>query len=238
MSGMESGIPTRENSENKKTFRLEKLPWADVVLNLDADNKEDPETVLEIIKKNGQPQGPLAFAQISFSEDEEGKFFAKTKDKTVMKQQINFALGRSNMDPVDVNFREDFDKQARFAYSSILNEIILSPKIKRLVASDDFQKLAKKYGFSGMDFIEPVAGVIEKYYKYLIYRNLKGTENPATLSVWRRFKIENFTNQLRKLFLANGIKPNDLRSQQFMATKKGDEYFLHLIDIEAYTEKK
>ena len=235
MSGMEGGTP---KIENKKTFRVEHLPWADVVLNLDCSNKEDPEEVLDIIKNNGAPEGALAFAQVSFRENSNPKnFFLKTKNKTTLQQTIDVPLGRAGYDPVHPIARKDFSKEARYARASVLNEIILSPKIKRLVATPPFQELAKQFGFSRMEFAEPIAGVNEEYTKYLIYRNIKYsvTETAAFLG---SLKIENLTAKLRKLFLQNNISPNDLRQTQLLISEAEGKRVLHLIDIEAYTEKQ
>jgi len=236
MSGPELGFPKKEDIETQKTFRVEHLPWADVVLNLDSSHKEDLETVLGVIKKNGPPKGPLSFLEVSFDSNYDNKkFFMKRKSKSTSQRIIDFALNRSKNDPINQDVAYDFNKEARYALVSILSEITLSPKIKRLVALNAFQKLAKDHGFTKMEFSEPIAAVVEQYFKYLIYRYIK---DPQSIHYFlKKPSIDRFVSELRKLFMDNGIIPHDLRSQQLLVTEQNGERVLHLIDIEAYTIK-
>jgi hypothetical protein len=211
------------------------LPGVDVILNLDCAHKEDLDVVLDVLKKRRPPKGMSSFFEISFNpEHDNKKFFIKRKYKSVAQRNVDFVLNRSNDDPINPTFLYDFDNKARYALSSILNEITLSPRIKRLVASSAFQQLAKKYGFVGMEFSEPIAGVIEKYIKYLIYRNVKDTEAPNSLA--EESKIDSLTCDLRKLFTINGIIPHDLKPEHLLTTKQDGKPFIHLTDIEAYTK--
>lgn len=228
-----SGISRNESSSNVK---IEHLPWLDVVLNLDYPAQEDFNIIIDLIKKKGPPSGPLSFSDLPFDLTDDEKFFIKRKPKSTSQRLVNFALGRSKDDPIDKKIARDFDHEARYARASILNEITLSPRVKKLVSSSAFQQLAKKYGFVGMGFSEPIAGIVGEYDKYLVYRNIKDIRN--TDSFWELLKMNRFAHNLRKLFIANGIVPHDLRQQQFLITERNGERFLYLVDIEAYIKAR
>ncbi len=229
------------NMESRSNIKIEHLPWIDVVCNLDYSTPSDIARVIELIKEKGAPTGGLAFLQDPFDTDADNKkFFLAKKAKSTSQRLVDFSLGRSQDDPISKELAGDFDKESRYALAGILNEIVLSPKIKRLVSSLPFQNIARDYGFAGFDFVEPIAGLVEKspqgYYKYLVYPNKKNIEFPISVNNFR--KIIKVCEKLRKLFLENGIHPHDLRESQFIVTQDGLGSYLHLVDIEAYTEER
>src|SRR5258708_7836276 len=48
------------------------------------------------------------------------------------------------------------------ARNSVLNEIALSPKIKNLVASPEFQNIVKRNGYDAGEFVEPLLASIDR----------------------------------------------------------------------------
>ncbi len=236
MKTLELSTPKKELKGN---YKIEHLPGVDVVLNLDYPSPKDRDLVLEIIKHEIAQKNPVDFdvllekiRQVKDS-DTRARFYVKDK-KGGTKEHIDFARGRSKINPINPTFRSDFDTESIYARASVLNEITLSEKIKEIISKGVFQKLAKKYGYAGLELAEPIAAFVDKEstQKYAVYKNIKGVDvqNPQIFI--------RLADELRKLFLENGIIPHDLKWNSFMIVRRGTEFHLVLIDIEAYTKKK
>lgn len=235
-------------AEEQKNYKIEHLPGLDVVLNLNYPNQKDIETILTILKEKPVVERPKSKNELfyrtsnEFSDkvdkleelkdnDTTPRFHLKFKTGSAQ-DDVDFILGRGDIDPINHSVRKDFDNRARYAFVGILNEMILSKKIKDLVASDAFQDVAKKHGFAGVTSSEPIAAMVERNSgeKYLIYKYVAGI-NPQYIS---SDLVQNF----RALFKSNGIEPHDLREAQFMVMGEGNKGTLVLLDTEAYIDEK
>lgn len=168
------------------------------------------------------------------------KFFVKDKELHVSSEEkIDFALGRPTDIEMSEDIRKDFDRASLLALASILNEMVISPEIKRIVSTPEFQALAVKQGFKRAYFAEPILAYLDKKNKerFLIYERVKGIDARQIVrdDYGHKKTFENLAEQMRKLFLRNKIIPHDLRWLQFMVTQNGE---LVLTDAEAYTKKK
>lgn len=234
--------PTRtKRLEDSKLYKIEHFPRFDVVVNLDA-NEDDINDILQIIRDNPVNEIFQIYKLLSEIEDEYnpsskiGRFFVKTK--SFGQEHIDFIRGRITIDTISPQYRDDFNKKSRYALAGALSEILLSKKVKQIIASDEVQNLASKYGLSSIEFSEPVVAIrVKEGTKYLIYRNIKKHESRAFRNDFGNKKREELADDLRVIFVKNGIKPADLRGDQFVFINKLGKYSAVLIDTEAYIEE-
>jgi hypothetical protein len=227
---------TVEN-EAKKTYRIEHLPGLDVIENLDYPEKKDRDDILGLLRSN--PLGKnLGFEGLSrkiqnLKQDGNRCFFVKTKgNPTIM---VDYILNRNGRSLAGIEFAEHGDfrtKEAQFTRAGVLSEIIISPEVKNVVASNEVQELAKKHGFTGLKFAEPIFALTfkESAKKALIYKNIKRkVGSPGG-------DLKNLAEDLKKVFLQNSIHPHDFHAGQFMVIEQDGKPCVVLIDIESYTE--
>lgn len=240
-----SGIPKVSGVENKNTFRIEHLPHIAVIVNLDYPEKGDVDIILAALKKEqtkkmAETKGRKFDLESQLFEignlvenGENLRFHVKLKQYS--EQHIEFIKDPlKNKDPINALASIDFDRKSRYALIGVTNEIILSKKIKEIVASNAVQGLAKRYGFAGMIFSEPIVAIIDKEFKnkYLIYKRI---EQESFIPTAKK-NIRELAQELRQLFKKNGIYPHDLQSRQFMITNQDGKTYIVLIDTEAYTK--
>ncbi len=113
------------------------------------------------------------------------------------------------------------------AYNSLLNEIVLSAQIRDLVASDEAQGVAKKYGYLRISYVEPLVGLIDKVAgkKTVIYEYVENTGARP---------LPDLVEDLERLFLRKGIYPDDIGTRQFLTSDTPKGMVLYLIDTEGY----
>ena len=227
------------NPETKRNVEIKHFQGIDVVLN-PRSLSYDRESLLEIIEDESMTakakiEYPKLVSRIEDINDENGykRFYVKTKrDSLQVQDSIDFLKGRTNIDFINDS---GFSREARYARIGVLNEMILSKKIKELIKSQKFQELVRRYGFLNLDFPEPILAMVinRSNHKYLVYKNIR---SPIAYPMPR--PSNEMVKELKELFIDNGVMPYDLRLDQFMVT--GDEKGTHLflIDVESYTEKR
>ncbi|MFA7244641.1 MAG: hypothetical protein WC070_00495 [Candidatus Magasanikbacteria bacterium] len=231
-----------ENFESKAPdYQVEHLPDYDIVLNMDYGSFNDQAHLLKTLRGSGSIDDKIDQLKKMREEDGELPYFIKQKKYTAK------AIAKG------IAERQKFKGTAEIGFRSVLNEILLSKRIKEIIASDDAQKIVRKWGFEGLRFVDPIAGVVARDgRKFLVYKNIKSKEVyefetegsfdlnyglPTEVRDDIESKLRNLysiTAELKKVFFDNGIHANDIRDNQFMLTKQGDKYFLNLIDVEAY----
>ena len=167
-----------KTTETQKTYRIEHFDKFDVVVNLDYLDKQAQEEVLSMLKEkmpDDQPGISDLLGMISAIRDEQGnlRFFVKRKKNP--KDYLDFMNGLIKIDPISPFLRHDFDVKSRYALIGTLSEIILSKKVKEIIASEEVQQLARNLNFAGFIFSEPIVSVVGKKYsqRYLIYKYIK-----------------------------------------------------------------
>jgi len=236
MKSPELSTPKKESGSG---YKVEHLPGADVVLNLGYPLAVDRDVILRIFNEGlvteKKPDVSESLKKISAIEDQDGekRFYVKNK-RGASEANIDFMKGRTKKDPLTPEASKYMDMGARHRRASVSNEIVFAPKIKDLVASEKFQKLAREYGYASLSFAEPIVSVIEKTSKekYVVYRNTKG------VNVQNKQIFTQVAQDLGKLFLENGVVSYDLKWFDFMVIKQDDKYHLVLLDTEAYAEGK
>ena len=231
------GNPKFAENEGKRTYRVWQLPGLSVVENLDYPEKEERESILEVLRSNplGKNFGFNALSKKIQNIQQNGSrsFFIKMKSNPVLiLDYIHDRNGRSHMDFENSMYGDFKSKRAQFTRAGVLSEIIISKRIKNIIASNEVQELARKYGFDSMIFAEPIFAltVNESSKKALIYKNTKWKAGSAVNN------LEDLTQDLRKIFLRNGIRPGDLNPHQFMVTEEDGKLCIVLIDVESYVE--
>lgn len=226
-------------AENKAegAYRIEHLPGLDVVENLDYPEKKDRGDILELLRSNplGKNLGLKGLSKKVQNLKQGGnrRFFIKTKSNpAIMVDYILDRNGRSHTAFESAKDENFMTKRVQYTRAGVLSEIIISPKIRKIVASGEVQELARKYGFDSMKFAEPIFALTfkESVKKALIYKNIKWEAGSSGGN------FDNLAEDLRKIFLRNSIYPNDLHSSQFMITEQDGKPCIMLIDIESYTE--
>jgi hypothetical protein len=228
---------TGRSFEEQRTYKIEHFPGFDMVVNLDYPDASSINSLLNILQENTS----LSFYRLVAKIKSYPEFFVKKKDnigrQLATVKAIKTNKYNSKEDPIAVFLRDDFNTESRYARISILSEIILSKKVKEIICSAEVQELARRYGFYSMDFAEPITGIVYNNHrgrKFLVYKNISNTR---TMPV--NFYLGDFSKDLRKIFVKNGIQPSDLRNDQFIFTiDSHNGYKITLIDIEAYTEIK
>lgn len=222
-----------ESSQNEKTFEIVHLPNMDVVVNLDYPNKEDVQALLKVLESDTDFSEQLMNIYDA-KESENKRFFVKGKSKYRSRFNVDFILGKpDSKDSIQPEFRDDFDTRARYGVASVLNEIIMSRKVREVIISGSAQEIAKKFGFDRLDFAEVILSIVtpeEKMQKRLVYPHVddnKKKDIPVS-------DLEGLALDLRKLFLEKGIVSSDLLGKQFLVNEKDGELVATLIDIEAY----
>ena len=213
--------------EKPKSYKIEHFSEFDVILNLDYPVGEDRAIVSALLREEPLLQFLSRLREI---EDEENNSRFHIKHKHDSSEMVDFILGHTEDDPLTSAVAKQVDTKARYALAGVLSEIILSKRIKNIIASKAVQELVKRWGFSGLSFAEPIMAIIHKktHKKYLIYKNIKGT--------FATFHVMAIIPELKKIFKNNKIVSNDLNVDQFLMTQGGDSPHLTLIDTEAYTE--
>lgn len=125
------------------------------------------------------------------------------------------------------------------ALNSVINELSLSPKIKRLMASREAQEAARQYGFSGIAYVEPVIAYIDRRWghKGAVYEWVDASdahEYPGAdtdESVFTAEQWSGVTEAVKNLIRGNGVRPIDLRPKDLLINAGNG---LHLIDTEAF----
>lgn len=248
---MNEGIkPPAQKKENVRAFQLEHIPHdkpiVDVVSNLDYPVAEDREAILDVLRDESIDKASLGVVHkfsirlqrlINLRDVQNNIRFHVKRKIGANQKSVDYILGRTKKDPLTETAAVGADEKTRYAFNSVLNEIILSKKIKELIALPSFQDLAKRHGYTDLIFAEPIVAIVDKKisFKYLVYKRINGVDVgfPKSFNLGMR----KLAYELQELFFDNGINAHDLRWDQFMMTEEGGQRHLVLIDVEAYTEK-
>ena len=213
-----------------------------MVVNLDYPDLKEQENLLSILREKLPIEyiehvghyPPRVQAIYEMTTNIHVPFFIK--EKADAKRQISFLQGRTTWDPINKHVRHDFTPKARRMRMGFLNEIILSRKIKALIALPEFQNVVKANGFVDLSFSEPIMAIVDKKSgrKFILYKNYPQRRDSRNFEKSEIPALEEVAKGLRKLFLAHGINPHDLRWEQFLKIVDEQGERLVLTDTEAY----
>lgn len=137
-------------------------------------------------------------------------------------------------------------KRETYSTASLMNEFSVAQTVKDSLSSKEAQVIAANYGFSRIQLVEPLLGLIERMTgrKIMFYSFIDADTTEIVRDPFAQAKIRELENdkdglllqELETLFKRNSVFPSDLGYHQFMVAKdpKLREYILYLIDIEGY----
>jgi hypothetical protein len=224
---MERGESSTIEKE-RKNIEIKHFDNFDVVINLSADPQ-----LLENLRQNLVDEESL----IKFLNIQPEQFFIKLK--TASEDDIVESI-HSLPEGEWVEEYRYLDKEMAQRMNSVLNEILLSRKVKEVIKDDAVQEEVRKIGYSKIDFIEPLIGIIDKNKskKFTVYEKVKAA--PAWKDLPRDLERElgDFVRFVKHRLYKAGIESVDLYSKQILEETVGHKKSLHLIDIEAYQDIK
>ncbi|MEO6509278.1 MAG: hypothetical protein ABIO02_04955 [Patescibacteria group bacterium] len=140
-------------------------------------------------------------------------------------------------------YRKDEYRRMNYAFSSVMNEIGLSTRIKQLYDSAESAELAKLIGYKGLKFIEPLLATInrETKEKCVVYPFVEGSnlfqENSHELDLISNKSESTFIEAVTEMFKVHGMQIADLGTHQFIVPKKNspDNGVVYVVDSEAYS---
>lgn len=126
----------------------------------------------------------------------------------------------------------DYPMVVKNAFSSIMNELVMTPMLADAIDSSEIQEWAKKAGFKSLRFVQPVAGFInrEEWLKYMVYPYIKA-EKWLTLDFDEAAKRESLIAELGQLLSSKGIEPFDIDTRHILVDPERNAY---LIDSEGF----
>ncbi len=133
-------------------------------------------------------------------------------------------------DSLHIKNEKAFRYRQDLARSSIANEISTAPIVKRVLGNLEARDLVAGSGFSSIEFVEPLVGIIDRFGKTLVYEFVDGRQMDD-LSISEQQGLRQLAGGLVDLFLGSGLVPADLNVSQFLVGQNGKVYML---DTELY----
>jgi hypothetical protein len=122
--------------------------------------------------------------------------------------------------------------------NSVLNEMLIAPRIKEVLSSNEAQGLLEGSNFDAISYVEPLVAVIarESTFKTVIYPFVDGkTSIPRSNDF---YDLAFFATGLKELFRKAGVEPWDLGYRQFIVSNSNGMKTANLIDAQAYERRR
>jgi len=123
-------------------------------------------------------------------------------------------------------------KSSNPATQSLMSEMVLSPRIKELMASEGATEIATRYGIDEFRYVEPLIGLVERNTKskYMIYNFINGEILPTHYA-----RYAGLVTEIIKFLSSNGIYPYDMvLDDNFILEERDGRKIAHLIDTEKF----
>ncbi|MBP9716683.1 MAG: hypothetical protein KBD51_01940 [Candidatus Levybacteria bacterium] len=246
--------PEPISREPSRTVDVIRKPNYDLLVNLASPHQPQIQDVLGILDRRSIRDWPIYFPPEEtggvFRVDDivSPKFFVKERygsfpldisdrlsDSREAVREAAEALERNedtDMEDESLRIKNEkvFQLRQDMAWSSIANEISTAPIVERVLRGDEAQELVAEAGFSGIQFVEPLVGVIDRQGKTLIYQFTDGRKMDE-LSLTEQQGVRHLSGGLVDLLLASGLVPADLNPSQFLIGQNGNVF---LLDSELY----
>lgn len=233
-----------ESRDTARPVEIIHFPKCDVVINNDADRVDLAHKLAELFKE-GVPQNWEVLAPEIDNDLPDYKSGPKPGMAKGMIDGVEFLLKpkaffRDATDYLQSKSEHHDRKAVRFRQrvNSVLNEMRLSQEVKQLAASPGMQDIAKKYGYLGIKFVEPVIAIIYKNTgrKYLVYEYVPNTEEVYdVLMDMSDFATQDaFDSDLKEFFAGSRIEANEADTGHLLIDK---DNMLNIVDIESFQRK-
>lgn len=246
--------PEPISREPARTVDVIRKPNYDLLVNLASPHQPQVQEVLGLLERRSVRDWPLfspteeTGSLFRVDNTESPKFFAKERhgslpldarerlfdSRDALKEAAEALERNEGTDMEDEGLRikneKIFQLRQDMAWSSIANEIYTAPIVERVLGSNAAQELVAESGFSGIQFIEPLVGVIDRQGKILIYQ-FTDSRKMDDLSLAEQQGVRYLSGGLVDLLLASGLVPADLNPSQFLVGQNGNVF---LLDSELY----
>lgn len=161
---------------------------------------------------------PRFFAKLKWLDKVTFRYFKEKNDENIKSGQGGQGLGRLGR------------------LNGVINELSMARTISETVADDETQEYVRRYGFKGIEFVEPLAAIIDQETgnKILVYLFADGKSGLAYTQ--GKGGTDEFLNGLREIFRSKNINPVDFKSSQLIVSEINGVRSLYLIDTELFTK--
>ncbi len=237
---LEVSSTTPANQEPVKLYETIHYPYVDIVINNDSDYASYGTQLAELFQDgvpldwvNHQPRGINSLLK----GEVDGRTFIMKEKRYGGKKRVESILLSKQFG----KYANPEDARAAYAMTSVLNEITLSPRVKRALAEPQAQDMAQDAGYSSISLIEPVIAISQHSgQKALVYPFIadakplseivkelpRGDEREGFID--RNFRL---IRQLESYLREHGIAANDLNRRNLMRDTNNN---LYVMDIEGY----
>jgi hypothetical protein len=237
MSGRDLAAELLQNQDQERATRQLKVihnPNTDIILNNDSNDAIWGQKLADAWRE-GMPDGwkrpPNTFKNNVYYGSVNGQTF-------LAKYRLNTAQSTNDVEAIQgISQDHVLDKRTKLSLNSLVSEVRMSPVIKQVVASADMQELAEQCGLSGIEYIEPIIGVVDRTSgdpgfarKAMVYRYI---EDAGPFSGEDLQGANRLIHALRSKLKGLDIEPTDLTLNQVIVDQEQHAY---LLDSEAYSE--
>lgn len=212
-----------------KQLEIIHTPEVDIVVNHDAELAGHTPVLRELFK-GGIPD---TWMDLELTGADNANVFTATVDgQALVAKRRQWADGSADLAAVRQKKAEGItDLRHIYAVNSVLSEVVLAPKIKRLLQSREAETIISGFGFTRIEYAEPIIAYVIRATgeKGAVYGKVEESD-------WRfdRFPVGHFedaTKHLRRLLKEFGIRPMDFKSKHLLLDGQDG---LHLIDTEMF----
>lgn len=214
----------------------------DLIVNRSLEQPEDASNLLPVVW-NGIPATWICYLpwseEINEDRPHDNHLYVNSLDNPQYLAKVRqYTDWRTNAKPND---SAQFHAQTR-AMSSVLSETHLSPIVRDILKTPKANRIAKKYGFRNLAFVEPLVSQInrETRQKTTYYNFIRGdillAENDTILNHLSNNHNEEVDQSFMRLFAEYGIYAGDFGIVQFIVPKPEDAHSgtLFMVDIEGF----
>ncbi len=205
----------------------------DIIINHDAELADHASTLQELFQ-SGIPDD---WTELPYTgADNDNVFTAVVDGQPFVAKRRQWTNGSEDMAEIRRKKAEGVTAlRHAYAINSVLSEAALAPRIKRLMQSREAGEIVSSFGFSRVEYVEPVIAYIvrDTGEKGAVYERVEESD-------WRfaRFPVGHFedtTMRLKELLRKFGIRPVDFKSKHLLLDEENE---LHLIDTELFYADK
>lgn len=258
MRKLEAGVTlpfeTTDDPRTQRDYHVIHFPDSDIVINNYASRVAWAPKLVELFKggipENWEVLNPVVNTESEEDERRHPQDYISGPKSGMMKGSVDgvefmlkpksFMLDRE-YSPLKTKYVNEGDIEGiRFLQRmhSILKEMGLARKVKELSASPEMQGIARKYGYKGIRYEEPVIAVVyrDTGRKYLIYEYIPNTQEVFDILMNKKDFATNdaFDADLWKFFDSHGIVATELDTGHLLVDQNN---MLNIIDIENYRRK-
>ncbi len=228
-----------ESSTPERNIEVLHFEDTDVILNTNADLVIWGHKLADVFKDGPEPEGWEPIEGGILRGEVDGKLFVvKQKQHGRDASELEGYMRRHSSMSED---EQAAVKKTFYSWNSVLSELTVAPKVKRLLEDDEAQEIVKQAGFNGISYTEPILGVVTRTgdgetKKALVYEYIENQGHLNYTALQSEYGIDEdhrrwLVNKLHDYFREHHVFPGDSGMRHILFDS---ELNLHLIDAEAY----